>query len=365
MPNNKKAFMVTKEQNKGQIRIYSDIGDTYWWEYGSDEFRRELEALGDVSEIDVYINSDGGEVSAATAIYSQLRAHKAKITTYVDGIAASAASLIFMAGDKRIMREASILMIHNPGLSAYGTSKQLRAAADFLDKLKEAVLTAYNRADITEDEISKLMDEETWMTAADALERGFATEVDTFSPKLDLEIDNNVLMVKDTKIDVSKNKQFNTFYMKNAKMFKTKNMKENEENMTQEELKSRNPEMYLKIKEEGAIEERQRIKEIEEAGIPGTEVIMKKFKYEEPKTAEMFSKEVLKMVKAGEISIEPQEGKKQKNDMENLKDAQMDAKKSGVQNIPGSTGKSELTPEEKAKMRAERIAAKINKNRGY
>ena len=363
-----KAFMFKKEQNKGKIMIYHDIGDSYWDEYGSREFSEEIEALGDVDEIDVYINSDGGEVSAATAIYSQLRAHKAKINTYVDGIAASAASLIFMAGDRRIMREASILMIHNPGMFAYGNSQKLRTTADFLDKLKEAVLTAYNRAEISEEEISKMMDDETWLTAVDALEKGFATEIDNFGEVVVLEVNNNVLMVKDTKIDVSKHKKFNNFYMKNIKMFKTK---EGSTVMTLDEFKSKHPEMYSQAVEEGVKAERERIKEIEETGIPGTEALMKKYKYEDPKPADMFSKEALKMLKSGAIKLENGNEQVDKNEennispeMKSLEKAKMDALNSGVQTVPGGNGKEELSEREKAKMRANRIAAKINTRRG-
>lgn len=365
-----RAVMVQKEQNKGKIMIYQDIGDTWWTEYGSQEFTRDIEALGDVTEIDVHINSDGGEVAAATAIYNQLRAHKAKVTTYVDGIAASAASLIFMAGDNRIMRPASILMIHNPGILASGTSEKLRAAADYLDKLKEAVLTAYNRATISEREISELMDKETWMTANDALEKGFATQIDTFGDEVELEINGEVLMASGTSIDLSKHAEFNNFYSKNTKMFKKREENEEMAVMTIEEIKTKHPKMYADILEIGAKEERERIREIEEMAIEGSEALMKKFKFEEPKSASMFSSEVLKMMKSGDIKLgtkveETVVVENGKPGMSALEKAKLDAQNSGMGEVTPGAGKLEATDKEKAAMKAKMIADKINKKRGF
>lgn len=364
-----RAVMVQKEQNKGKIIIHQDIGDTWWTEYGCEEFTRDIEALGDVTEIDVHINSDGGEVAAATAIYNQLRAHKATVTTYVDGIAASAASLIFMAGDNRIMRPASILMIHNPGILASGTSDKLRAAADYLDKLKEAVLTAYNRATISESEISKLMDNETWMTANEALEKGFATKIDTFGDEIELEITGDVLMASGVSINLSKHTEFNNFYSKNTKMFKKREERENMPTMTIEEIKAKNPKMYADILEIGAKEERERIKQIEEMAIEGSEALMKKFKFEDPKPALMFSSEVLKMMKNGELKtvVKNEEGvvTEEKNpEMTALEKAKLDAKNSGMGEVTPGVGKVEMTAQEKAAMKAKMIADKINKRRG-
>ncbi len=365
-----KAVMVRNEQNKGKIMIYGDIGDTWWSEYGSLEFTRDIAALGDVTEIEVYINSDGGEVAAATAIYNQLRAHKAKVTTYVDGIAASAASLIFMAGDDRIMRATSILMIHNPGISVSGNSQELRYVADYLDKLKEAVLTAYNRSDISEKEISELMDKETWMTANDALEKGFATKVDTFGDDIELEINGEVLMSSGTSIDLSKHTEFNNFYLKNTKMFKKREENGNMPMMTIEEIKTKNPKMYAEILEIGAKEERERIREIEEMAIEGSEALMKKFKFEEPKSASMFSSEVLKMMKSGDIKLgakveETTAVENGKPEMSALEKAKLDAKNSGMGEITPGTEKPEATGKEKAAMKAKMIADKINKKRGF
>lgn len=366
-----RAVMIQKEQNKGKIMIYQDIGDTWWTEYGSQEFTRDIDALGDVTEIDVHINSDGGEVAAATAIYNQLRAHKAKINTYVDGIAASAASLIFMAGDNRIMRPTSILMIHNPGMFAGGTSEKLRAAADYLDKLKEAVLTAYNRANISEKEISELMDKETWMTANDALEKGFATEIDTFGDEIKLEIDGEVLMVSGTSVDLSKRSEFNNFYSKNTKMFKKREDNESMAVMTIEDIKLKYPKMYAEIIDIGAKQERERIEEIEDMGVEGSEALMKKFKFEDPKPASMFSCELLKMMKKGEVKIEP---KTEQNpaaveektpEMIALEKAKLDAKNSGMAEVPPGTGKVEMTDKEKAALKAKMLADRINKKRGF
>lgn len=357
---NKRVFMFSKDNKKGIIKIYQDIGDTYWDEIGAEEFSRELDSLGDVNEIDVRINSHGGEVAAATAIYNQLRTHKAVINTYVDGIAASAASLIFMAGDNRYMMETSILMIHNPSSYGGGTSKELRGIADYLDKLKEAVMGAYKRADISEDEISNLMDNESWLTGSEALEMGFATNIDTFGDEIKIEVLEDTLMIGKVRMDISNSKGYKKFYMKHNKNSKIK--KEGTPEMTYEEFQKQHPEMFKKAKMQGAEEERKRIQEIEELALPGTEVIMKKYKFEDPQSAAFVGIEVVKMVKKGDIKANEDEDKRTP-EMIALEKAKLDAKDSGVNDIP--PGKEQKTKAEMSKERAERMAAKINKNRGF
>lgn len=112
------------------------------------------------------------------AIYNQLKRHKAKVKTVCDGFACSAASVVFMAGDERIMSTASLLMIHNAWTRVKGNSKELRKQADDLDKITQASVNAYmQEINITEDELKQMLDDETWITPQEAIEKGFITAI--------------------------------------------------------------------------------------------------------------------------------------------------------------------------------------------
>ena len=182
MKKNKKFFSLVKEKQTATLNIYGDITSWPWEELGevsAVNLSRQLEALGDVEQIDVYINSYGGEVAEGLAIYNALRRHKAKVRTYCDGFACSIASVIFMAGDERVMNESSLLMIHNAWTMAIGNSAELRKQADDLEKITQASVEAYkSHSSLSEKEIKKLMDNETWILPEEALSYGFATTVE-------------------------------------------------------------------------------------------------------------------------------------------------------------------------------------------
>ena len=140
---------------------------------------QKLEALGDdISQINVFINSYGGEVAEGLAIYNALKRHKAKVVTHCDGFACSIASVVFMAGDERIMSESSLLMVHNAWTRGSGNAEALRKMADDLDKITQASVAAYKaHSNLTEEEIKALLDGETWILPEEALEYGFATSI--------------------------------------------------------------------------------------------------------------------------------------------------------------------------------------------
>lgn len=179
---NKKYFALERTEQSATITIYGDICSWAWEEFGemsAQILSKQLEALGDVNEINVYINSYGGEVAEGLAIYNALRRHKAKVRTFCDGFACSIASVIFMAGDERIMNEASLLMIHNAWTWASGNAAELRKQAEDLDKITQASVEAYKaHSSLKEEEIKALMDAETWILPSEALEYGFATSVE-------------------------------------------------------------------------------------------------------------------------------------------------------------------------------------------
>ena len=174
-------FSMTKSNNSATINIYGDITSLPWFEgdVSANSLSKQLETLGDVSEISVYINSYGGEVAEGLAIYNALKRHKAKIKTYCDGFACSIASVIFMAGDERIMNESSLLMIHNAWNLAQGNAEQLRKQADDLDKINQGAINAYkSNSTLSEEEIKSLMDAESWILPEEAIEYGFATAIE-------------------------------------------------------------------------------------------------------------------------------------------------------------------------------------------
>lgn len=176
-----KYFSLARSENEATINIYGDISSWPWEEFGevsAHDLSKQLEELQDVARINVRISSYGGEVKEGLAIYNALRAHKAKIVTYCDSFACSIASVIFMAGDERIMNAASLLMIHNAWTIAQGNSKELRKLADDLEAITSASVEAYKeRATISEKEIRKMMDKETWISPEKAVEYGFATGI--------------------------------------------------------------------------------------------------------------------------------------------------------------------------------------------
>jgi len=177
----KKYYALAVKDKEASIYIFGDI--VSWELFESDvssySLVKEIESLPeDIETINVFINSYGGEVAEGLAIYNQLRRHKAKVRTYCEGFACSAASVVFMAGDERIMSNASLLMIHNAWMLTWGDQNELRKYADDLETINAATIQAYmNHISISEEELKAMMDAETWISAADALEKGFATAV--------------------------------------------------------------------------------------------------------------------------------------------------------------------------------------------
>lgn len=178
---NKYYQLVTDGDTSADLYIFGDICAYPWESQGQQSgvsIVRQLKEL-DVDEINVHINSYGGDVAEGLAIYNVLREHKAQIVTICDGFACSAASVVFMAGDRRVMQPASLLMIHNAWTIAMGNAEELRKTADDIEIITQASVEAYKAvATISEKKIKELMDAETWILPKDAVEYGFATEID-------------------------------------------------------------------------------------------------------------------------------------------------------------------------------------------
>ena len=139
-------------------------------------FRDELFAGS--GPVTIWLNSPGGDCIAASQIYSMLMDYKGDVTVKIDGIAASAASVIAMAGTKVLMAPTSLLMIHNPMTMAFGDYTEMQKAIDMLDEVKESIINAYEiKTGMSRAKLSHLMDAETWMNANKAIELGFADDV--------------------------------------------------------------------------------------------------------------------------------------------------------------------------------------------
>lgn len=177
LPRSSRWYTVTNKAGDGgpaQIRIYEEIG---WFGITEEDFARDLAEIT-ADEIEVQISSPGGDVFAGIAIYNALRTHPARITTRVDSLAASIASVIVQAGDRRIMVSASQQMIHPAWGFAIGPAPDMREMADLLDKQTDVLAGIYaERSGKPAEHWRTLMDAETWFTAEEAVEAGLADEI--------------------------------------------------------------------------------------------------------------------------------------------------------------------------------------------
>lgn len=195
-----------KEDSKAELLLYGVISSTSWWgdEITPKQFKTELDALGDVNELSVFINSDGGDVFAGQAIHSMLKRHTAKVTVYIDGLAASIASVIAMAGDTIIMPRNAMMMVHNPWTIAMGNAGDFRKMADDLDQARESMVVTYeSKTGLPRDKIIELLDAETWMTADEAVNLGFADELEK-NKTLAASLDGTILSLNSQDFDLSK-----------------------------------------------------------------------------------------------------------------------------------------------------------------
>ena len=176
-----KRWYDFRAQAKGaEIVIYDEIGA---FGIPAKAFLDELKALGPVAELTVRINSPGGSVFDGVAIYNALKRHDAAITVWIDGIAASIASMIAMAGDEVVMPENAMLVLHDPSGLVAGTAADMRAMAEALDRMKAGMVAAYRDKSGRDDaEIEALMRDETWLSAQEAVALGLADRVEAAGP---------------------------------------------------------------------------------------------------------------------------------------------------------------------------------------
>ncbi len=179
---------VKLSETDAELNVYGDIVNGEKWLYDAFdmecadavEFKKELDAMGAIRNLKVYINSPGGDPLAAFTMYSHLKRHPASVTVQIDGLAASAATIIVCAGDKVLMPAGSMMLFHDVkvGIMGYFTAEKLREMADGNDQIEKAIAQAYaTKSGLPERQLQKLLDGENWKTAKECKELGFVDEV--------------------------------------------------------------------------------------------------------------------------------------------------------------------------------------------
>ena len=176
-----KKFWKWKNQADGEqdaeriLEIYGTIADQSWYDDDITPAMFRDELFSGTGSVTIYICSPGGDCIAASQIYTMLMDYKDDVTVKIDGIAASAASVIAMAGTKVLMAPTAMMMCHNPATLAFGDHTDMSKAIDMLSEVKESIINAYEiKTGLPRKQLAKMMDETTWMNAKKAIELGFA-----------------------------------------------------------------------------------------------------------------------------------------------------------------------------------------------
>lgn len=360
---NSKFWNMSKHQtkNSAEITIYGEIGASWWGDsITPKQFSKDLKDLGDVNEITVRVNSGGGSVFDGLAIRSLLKNHNATVTVHVDGYAASIASIIAMAGDKIVMAKGSMMMIHNPATSLWGgESKDFREIADFLDKIRDSLVDVYvARTGKDAAEIIDMMNNETWMSAAEAVEMGFADEVEDSSP-VTASMRGAVATINGVTMDFS-------HFLHPPRLPKAasdprpstaipaaplSSDPEEEEILNIQDLKNKHPELYAEVFNSGVTQERERLQALDDLAMPGNQAVINKAKYETMASAAETAIQILKA-----------DNKQRETYNQNARD---DADGSGVNGVEaGTDGNEQNSASKKSDEAAAFMASIVNKQRG-
>lgn len=178
-------YQIKNKAEKAEIWIYEFIGKDFWTEEGvtAKTFQEDLSKIK-ASQIDLHINSPGGDVFDGNTIYNLLKQHSANVTTYIDGLAASIASVIALAGDKIYMAENALFMLHQPYAFTVGNEEDHEKSLEILRQVGGSIARTYiSKTGKPEDEIRQMMKSETWLNSDEALEAGF---IDEISGKMDI-----------------------------------------------------------------------------------------------------------------------------------------------------------------------------------
>lgn len=319
--------MKNEEEKSAELILYGSIGsDEYWDDISDKAFKQDIENLGDVENITLHINSPGGSVFSAVAIANTLKNHKAKVTANIDGLAASAATIITSACDTVRMPKNALFMIHNPITFAYGNNQEMQKTVKMLDKVKNSIIETYlNKTKTDKETLSELMDNETWMNAEEAKEYGFIDEI--LDENVEKEVIENKLIINNMTFDISKFKNFKEKKIQEPRVINisvnstgspeeiadkfrnilnsTENQKNKGGNMTLEELKNKFPELCNQIfnegKEAGITKERERMREIDNLDVSNYSELVENAKYNDPVEASVLAVNILNKQKEERI----------------------------------------------------------------
>lgn len=297
-------FVKNQMDNRSvELLLYGELcSDEPWYTDDYVAYQQFIQELKAVTEdtIHLRINSPGGEVMAANAIFNQLKDSGKKIIAHIDGMCASAATIPLMAAEKIIASCNAMILIHDPllGLCGYYNSKDLNEMLEYCDKIKESIIATYRSriTDVSEEEFSNLMAEERWLSANEAQDIGLVDEV-AYSNIADITDRGKYITINSVKVkkEYFKNMPVNRragaeidVHQSNEEKGGNEHMDEKESSKkfeTVEDMKKAYPELCKNLKREAIEEERTRLKELDEIGSAVSEELLSKAKYEEPMTA--------------------------------------------------------------------------------
>lgn len=315
-----KMYQLKKiDENRAEMLVYGEIGER-WAEVTPKQFKTDLDSVGDVDYIDVRVHCPGGSVTSGYVIHNLLKQHKAYITAYIDGMAASMGAFLLNAADKIVMFEAGFIMIHNPWGFAMGEADEIRNSAKLLDQMRDIAIDIHSkRTGLDKEKIKQMMKDTTYLSAKKALELGFIDEIldgdsqeDSNIDKATVDIENKMLYISGQQLDISQFDYHGKFMQKIPQMLQQGDIKIVEKKIPNkpkgakkmnnlEELKQKHPEIYQQAidegKQAGRAEERSRMKAIDDIALPGTEEIVQKMKYDDPKSSDTATSEIVKVYK--------------------------------------------------------------------
>ncbi|MCI5882917.1 MAG: Clp protease ClpP [Clostridiales bacterium] len=326
--------------NEAELYLYGEIcSEEPWWDEDYVAYRQFIQELNEceADTIHVRVNSPGGDVMSAFAIFSQLKDSNKHIIAHIDGMCASAATIIIMAADEIIASCNAMVLIHDPlvGLSGYYNESDLKKMLEDMSAVKESIIASYRSriSDISEEEFSTLMSEEKWLTAQEAVDLGLVDEI-AYSNISDIRDCGKYIMVNSVRVDKThlskepdhrfvKNVNLNTskkpIDKKTDKGGNTDMGDKNEKLTTVADLQAAYPELCTSMVQDAVNQERKRMKALDDIANAVPQEMLEKAKYEEPKDAKEVAYEaILKEKKVGA------------NFMEDLRN---DAEKSGAKNI--------------------------------
>ena len=301
-------------QNSAELLLYGDISDTSWWgdEVTPSLFADELKALGAVSDISVRINSGGGDVFAAQAIGNLLESNPAKVTAYIDGLCASAATIVACHCERVVAAQDSIYMIHPVRIGSYGYmgADELRKLSEALTAIRETIINLYVRkTGRDKDEVAGWMDATSWWTSEQARDNGFIDEL-TGVENNPVENRNGLLFIGGVDMHLPWNEapkfvQDSLAAPAGGRSAITTpapggHQTKEESNMeinTVDELRNSYPELVRQIEEAATNRERQRIRDIEDMVLPGNEQAANAAKFDQPISASEYAVNQAKAIK--------------------------------------------------------------------